>query len=284
MKCIAALFLLTVIFLSSCSHRNEAIELTRDFFTSLSDTTYGKPSYFYPLYDSLRIVAKSDAIDIEESDVLEKNDSIEVRCLNNYTDDKGKFRQDSVVIFITKDKYSEWFIYNSRGLVTVDKDTEWFGRRTGTFTKKTLNDLELADKLNILGGMMVSKYWELFRELRTKVVIQNWSWETSYDGTAHGEARIKNNLPYSIDGVKYHITYYDRQGNYMAEDDGKVSKSLNPGEKYSFTFWSSNAKYPSTANLRLDFSDKLIRDLLKQKNYTGKEFEEYSKQELVTVQ
>lgn len=36
-------FILTALVLSSCSHKNEAMELSRNFFTSLSDTTYGKP-------------------------------------------------------------------------------------------------------------------------------------------------------------------------------------------------------------------------------------------------
>ena len=58
-------FIISLLILSSCSHKNEAIELSRDFFTSLSDTTYGKPSDFYPQYDSLGIEAKSDIVDIE---------------------------------------------------------------------------------------------------------------------------------------------------------------------------------------------------------------------------
>lgn len=114
-------------------------------------------------------------------------------------------------------------------------------------------------------------------ELRTKVKIVNWSWETSYDGTANGDARIVNTLPYSISGIKYLVTYYDRSGNFMAEDDGRVSKTLNPSEKYNFTFWSSNVKYPTTANLRLDFSDKTVLELMKEKTYTGKEFAEFIK-------
>lgn len=66
-----------VIILSSYSQeKNEAMELSRDFFTSLSDTIYGKPSDFYPAYDTLQIEAKSDVVEIEESDISEKNDTI----------------------------------------------------------------------------------------------------------------------------------------------------------------------------------------------------------------
>lgn len=269
--------LLITLVLSSCSHKNEAIELTRSFFTSLSDSTYGSPADFYPQYDSLQIEAKSDVVDIEESEITEKNDSIIVRCMNNYTDARGTFRQDSVVIFITKDKDSEWYIYNSQGLISIDKDIEWFGKKTGALGKRTMYDLQLAEVLSNLYSLMREKYWEQYFELKTQVEILNWTWETSYDGTAHGEARINNKLPYSVSGIKYQITYYDRQNNYMTEDEGRVSKTLNPNEKYNFTFWSSNAKYPTKANLRLDFSDKTVYELMKEKLYTGKEFEEFTK-------
>ena len=269
--------LLITLVLSSCSHKNEAIELTRSFFTSLSDSTYGSPADFYPQYDSLQIEAKSDVVDIEESEITEKNDSIIVRCMNNYTDARGTFRQDSVVIFITKDKDSEWYIYNSQGLISIDKDIEWFGKKTGALGKRTMYDLQLAEVLSNLYSLMREKYWEQYFELKTQVEILNWSWETSYDGTAHGEARINNKLPYSVSGIKYQITYYDRQNNYMTEDEGRVSKTLNPNEKYNFTFWSSNAKFPTKANLRLDFSDKTVYELMKEKPYTGKEIEEFTK-------
>ena len=272
-----ALTLLITLVLSSCSHKNEAIELTRSFFTSLSDSTYGSPADFYPQYDSLQIEAKSDVVDIEESEITEKNDSIIVRCMNNYTDARGTFKQDSVVIFITKDKDSEWYIYNSQGLISIDKDIEWFGKKTGALGKRTMYDLQLAEVLSNLYSLMREKYWEQYFELKTQVEILNWSWETSYDGTAHGEARINNKLPYSVSGIKYQITYYDRQNNYMTEDEGRVSKTLNPNEKYNFTFWSSNAKFPTKANLRLDFSDKTVYELMKEKLYTGKEFEEFTK-------
>lgn len=269
--------ILTALVLSSCSHKNEAIELSHNFFMSLSDTTYGKPSDFYPLYSSLHIVAKSDAVDIEESDISEKNDTITVRCFNNFTDATGTFKQDSVTLFIAKDKESSWYIYDSKGLVTMDEEQKWFGRATGALGKKQHNDVALAQILSKLRDFMSAKYWDAWAELSTKVKITNWSWETSYDGTAHGDARIVNSLPYSISGIKYHVTYYDRSGNFMAEDEGRISKTLTPNEKYDFTFWSSNAKYPTTANLKLDFSDNTVLELIKNKPYTGKEFAEFIK-------
>ena len=141
--------------------------------------------------------------------------------------------------------------------------------------KKQTNDQALAKRIEQVRSMMWDKYIEVRAELATKVKIANWSWETSYSGDAHGEGRVVNNLDYSISGIKYHVTYYDRNGDFMAEDEGSISKTLYPGEKYNFTFWSSNAKNPHTANLRLDFPENMIIKIIKGMNYTGKEFKGY---------
>ena len=273
----SSVFITSLLILSSCSHKNEAIELSRDFFTSLSDTTYGKPRDFYPQYDSLGIEAKSDIVDIEESDVTEKNDTITVRCYNNYTNSEGTFKQDSVTLYITRNEDKQFYIYDSKGLIEMDKELEWFGTVTGAFSKKRPNDQALAKRIEKVRDMMFAKYFEVRADLATKVKIANWSWETSYSGDAHGEGRVVNNLDYSISGVKYRVTYYDRSGQFMADDDGSISKTLLPGEKYNFTFWSSNAKYPHTASLRLDFSDNMILKIIKEQTYTGKEYQEYMK-------
>jgi len=253
------------------------MELSRDFFTSLSDTTYGKPSDFYPLYTALNIEAKSDAVDIEESDVTEKNDTIIVRCFNNYTSSNGTFMQDSVILFITKNDNGALYIFDSIGLVEIDKDAKWFGKATGAFGKHIMNDQALSIRLRKLYPMMYDKYIETKMDLSEKVKISNWSWETSFDGTAHGDGRIINNLDYEISGIKYHVNYYDSKGNFMAEDEGSINKSLLPGERYSFSFWSSNVKHPSSANIKLDFSDKIVIDIMKSQTFSGKEYEEYVK-------
>ena len=193
-----SVFIISLLILSSCSHKNEAIELSRDFFTSLSDTTYGKPSDFYPQYDSLGIEAKSDIVDIDESDVTEKNDTITVRCYNNYTNSEGTFKQDSVTLFITRNEDKQFYIYDSKGLIEMDKELEWFGTVTGAFTKKRPNDQTLAKRIEKVRDMMFAKYFEVRADLATKVKIANWSWETSYSGDAHGEGRVVNNLDYSI--------------------------------------------------------------------------------------
>lgn len=280
MKKASVFVIISLIILSSCSHKNEAIELSRDFFTALSDSTYGSPTDFYPRYDSLGIEAKSDIVDIEESDITEKNDTLIVRCYNNYTNSEGTFKQDSVTLFITRNEEKQFYIYDSKGLIVMDKDLEWFGTATGAFGKKLPNDQALTKRIEQVRSMMWNKYIEVRAELATKVKISNWSWETSYSGDAHGEGRVINNLDYSISGIKYHVNYYDRKGDFMAEDNGSISKTLYPGEKYNFTFWSSNAKYPHTANLRLEFSDNMVLKIIKEQTYTGNEFQDYQKRKM----
>ena len=280
MKKASVFVIISLIILSSCSHKNEAIELSRDFFTALSDSTYGSPTDFYPRYDSLGIEAKSDIVDIEESDITEKNDTLIVRCYNNYTNSEGTFKQDSVTLFITRNEEKQFYIYDSKGLIVMDKDLEWFGTATGAFGKKLPNDQALAKRIEQVRSMMWNKYIEVRAELATKVKISNWSWETSYSGDAHGEGRVINNLDYSISGIKYHVNYYDRKGDFMAEDNGSISKTIYPGEKYNFTFWSSNAKYPHTANLRLEFSDNMVLKIIKEQTYTGNEFQDYQKRKM----
>lgn len=271
------IIIIALALLSSCSNNDEAIEVSRNFFTSLSDTTNGKPTAFYPYYDSLDIEARSDVVDISNSDVTEKNDTFTVRCYNNYTTSDGTFKQDSVTLYLARNKEMQLVIYDSQGLVVLDDDTEWFGRATGALGKVKLKDKALSKTASQIGAMMFDEYLTTKQMLSEKVKIVNWSWETSYSGEAHGEGRVVNKSDYALKGIKYHVNYYDRADNFMAEDDGTINKTLYPGEKYDFTFWSSNAKYPNTANLRLEFSDRMVIEVIKDKNFKGTEFKEYLK-------
>ena len=151
--------IISMIVLCSCSHKNEAIELSKDFFYALSDTTYGSPCDFYPLYDSLNVDAKSDVVDIDESEVFEKKDTFEVHCFNNYTDEGGTFKQDSVILFIAKDSTKQLKIVDSRGLIVVDKNTKGFGNAIGAFKKKNINDLKLAKTVEIVTWRTRQTLW-----------------------------------------------------------------------------------------------------------------------------
>lgn len=271
------LFITSITLLISCSRNEEIISLSRAFFHTLADTTYALPSDYYPYYKSLGIEAKSDMIEIDESDIRFLSDTAIVRCFNSYTTEEGVFKQDSVYLYLITNEANQYYICDSQGLATIDKDIKDYGIATGAFPKGTIKDRELASRLSTVKNMLWGEYLKINLKLYENVVIQNWSWETSYSGTANGEARIKNNLDFAVEGIKYELTYYDYSGQFMAKDDGRISKTLYPGEKYSFDFWSSNVKYPDRANLKLVFPDRLIYKILKEQSYSGNEYNEYLK-------
>lgn len=261
--------------LTSCTRNEEIISLSRAFFQALADSTYARPSDYYPYFEDLDIEAMSDMAEIDEDNIRFMNDTAVVNCFNSYTTEDGVFKQDSVKLFLITNDADQYYICDSRGLIQVDKDIKDYGISTGGFTIAPMNDRKLSKRLHVVRKMLLNEYFEVQLMLYKNVVIQNWSWETSYSGTAHGEGRLKNNLDFAIEGIKYELTYYDYSGNFMAKDDGSISKKLYPGEKYSFDFWSSNAKYPDRANLKLIFPDKLVYTIIKEQAYTGKEFEEF---------
>ena len=270
------IFIVAITLFASCSRNEEIIAISKAFFNTLSDTTYAHPNDYYPSYKYLNIEAKSDMVEIEESKIIKQSDTTIVKCFNNYTTPEGVFKQDSVILFLITNEQEQYYICNSRGLVTLDEDLKEFGLATGALNKTILNDIQLSERYEQIKKMYFNEYLETHLMLLKNVKIQDWSWETSsYSGESHGEGKVVNNLDFAIDGIKYELTYYDYRGNFMAQDDGNISKKLYPNEKYNFTFWSSNAKYPSTANLRLVFPDRLIYKIIKEQSYTGNEFNEY---------
>lgn len=275
MKALPLYLASVVILLSSCSRNEEIIALSKGFFHSLSDSTYACPNDYYPYYESLNIEARSDAVDIDESDIRTKGDTVIVKCLNNYTTSDGTFKQDSVFLYLITNQSNQFYICNSKGLLTIDDDLKEYGIATGAFPTLTLSDRDLADRYSIVKMMWLKEYLKTHLMLLEKVKVRDWSWETSYSGEAHGEGIVINHLDFPIDGIKYTLTYYDYRGNFMAEDNGSISKTLYPGEKYSFSFWSSNAKNPDKANLTLVFPDRLVYKIIKKQTYTGKEYDEY---------
>lgn len=271
-------FAAILLLFSSCSRHDEVIALSKGFFYSLADTLYANPRDYYPLYDSLKVTAKSDMVEIDESNIQDKGDTIIVKCLNSYTSIDGTFKQQDILLFFKTDNNKQFYICDSQGLIDLDKNIKKYGLATGALSNLPLNDTELSKRCKELGKMLLSEYLSTHLMLLEKVKIQKWSWDTSYySGDANGEARVVNNLDFAVDGIKYKVTYYDYQGNFMANDDGRISKTLYPGEKYNFTFWSSNAKYPSRARLELVFPEKLIEEIIFNKEYTGNEYYEHIK-------
>ena len=206
--------LITVLSLSSCAEGNDkVIALSKAFFTTLSDSTYACPRDYYPLYDSLDVKAKSDFVEINEEDIVKSGDSWHVRCYNSYTSSKGVFKQDSVTLYIKTNSADQLYIYDSKGLVTIEEDLVDYGKSVGAFTNQSFGDIELARRIKHVTKMLVKEYWNVYFDLVLNVTIKDWSWETSYSGEAHGEGCVVNELDYIVDGIKYELTYYDRRGD-----------------------------------------------------------------------
>lgn len=271
------LILSCLVLLSSCSNKtDEAKIVVKSFFASASDETLNT-SEFYPSFDTLDLKLRSDVVDIIGAP-KKTGDTICMTCVNNYTNERGVFKQDTVRLFLCPNSQSKKLeIVSSKGLVLPDASLMDFGMKVGAYKPGVIyDDVELSKRNSKLSSFYFHEYLDMNIELRTGIEIVNWSWETSdYSGDAHGKARIKNKLPFTVKNIDYKVTYYDYSGEYMTEDSGTACRELHPDERYDFTFWSSHAHRPKTANLRLVFSDKTILELINKKYYSGSEFEEY---------
>lgn len=87
-------------------------------------------------------------------------------------------------------------------MLTIDNDLKDYGIVTGAFSTLNLKDRELAERYSTVKKMWLNEYFKVQLMLFEKVKIQNWSWETSYSGEAHGEGRVVNNLDFAIERVK----------------------------------------------------------------------------------
>lgn len=263
---------------ASCSRKQEAIDVTNNFFYSVSDSTYGKPSMYYPLYDSLYTNVVCDIIDVLDDNVIERNDTFFVDCINNYTNKNGEFKQDSVRLYIAPNKDNNMIIFKSKGLIEHDDILDDFGKRVGAFNKKKDDDRSMIDIYRNLTSMFINEYIDARETLLKKVKVVRWDWENSYSGYANGECIIKNNLDYSITGVKYSVCYYDYNGGYMADDEDRINETIKPGERINYSWWSSNVKYASRADFILVFDNNLIMEFIKHKEYKGNEYQLFVKE------
>lgn len=251
----------------------KAQETVQVFFESINNPDLRTTDY-YPRFDSLKIEVKSDAIDYLGGKWI--GDTIEYHCINNYSDSRGSFKQDTILFYLTNNGDSNYSIVNSIGLATINPSNKEFAYKIGAFKPtEVYDDSEVVNRNNMVSMFIIFECMRISDELIKNVVIGNWRWDVSYYGSANGEAWVENNLPYTVNGVRYKVTYYDRNDNYMTEDDGIVCDKLHSGEKYSFSFWSSNAKYPKRAELELDFSDEFILNKVLYGDYSGYEYDAF---------
>ena len=274
------LIAVSIVGLLSCSSKKEeAKELVSAFFTAATDSASGlKTSDYYSTYDTLSIKLKSDVLDIND-EVKSKGDTLIVEGQNSYTSENGVFTQDSIKFFIAKVKGKEGLqIINSAGLIKVPDFLKRFAKSLNV-SLDGRTDFQLNDLLTKLNKFYSSKAFDAYMELFQGIQVTYWDWETDYSEEPHGQAWLKNNLDITITDIKYIVTYYDRNNNFISDDTGTACRSLKPGEKYRFSFYTSHVKYSSKANLKLDFTSANVENMLYSKRYSKADFVKFCKED-----
>ncbi len=269
------LLLLIVTSLISCTKKSKkAEEVIKSFYAAATNSLKGiKPMEYYPEFDSLHIKLKSDVINFGDK-LIERNDTMIMTCQNNYTDEKGTFRQDSIRFYLIKGK-RHYQIVDSKGIIQIPESLKVFGKKIGVSALDKIRDVQLASLLSKLNDFYLSKFLDAYIELSRNVKILTWSWETDDDGEPSGEASFYNNSSIILSNIIYTIKYYNRNGNIISEDTGNACNELKPHEKCRFTFYSSNVINPAKASLTLDFDNSNIEQILQSMNYTKNDFEKY---------
>lgn len=272
-----SILIIAVSCLSSCSNNGDvAKELVENFFIAATDSTACvKIKDIYPQFDSLGIAIKRDVLDINDA-IQKKGDTIIVSGQNSYTGEDGIFKQDSVKFYIHKDKNGKFKIVNSEGLIITPTYLKDFVKQID-LKNSAKTDIEKNKLLSDLNGFYRSIYIDAYIELRAGVKVSYWDWETDYSNEPHGQAWIINNTNLTIRNIKYNVKYYDRNKQYISDDNGNACSKLSPGEKYRFTFYSTHVKGPSSANLSIDFADSNVDNIIASKQYTVADFNKYCK-------
>jgi len=273
-------FILAVALLGCSGKRKELAEnTTKNFFSAIKNDNTSKMEELYPNFENIGTYYKSDEVVITETKLLEDK-KISVTVDNSFTNGFGKKFNQTITLYLKPEETDKdiYKIYDSKGLTGYeDKDEYIFATKTGVIDKSTsLTDQEIAEKLEIANKMIVKYGIETLIELKSHVNVSSWSWESGYGGSASGKGIVKNNSTFDIPKLKYNITYYDRNENQITTDDGYVTYDMLPaGGSKSFTFYTSYVGNAKTARILLDFDTDMIIKYVVNKNYTGKEYEEY---------
>lgn len=280
-KALFALIIILSVVITSCSGKRKELaeNVTKEFFAAIKADNDIKLKELYPDLDKISSYYKSDEIVIKETKILDNKD-VCVTVKNTFTNGFGKKFDKEISLFLKEEENNNdiFKIYDSKGLSGFEEKDEYkFAVKTGIIEKNTdLTDQQIAQKFEIASKMVAKYSFETLIQLRSEVAITSWNWETGYGGSASGKGIVKNNSTFSIPSLKYKVTYFDRNDNEITSDNGYVSyDKLEPGSSKSFTFYTSYVGNASTAQIVLDFDFEMIYKYLINKNYTGKEYQEY---------
>lgn len=95
---------------------------------------------------------------------------------------------------------------------------------------------------------------KMMEDLKEKVIIEKWGFESTYGNSIKGEGTVANTSEIPVSFVKLQITYYDRKDNITNSDETyAISDELLPGQKRTFEWYTSSCYQCNRATIQLKF-------------------------------
>ena len=239
-------------------------DVTETFFKAVKESNEDAMKKNYPSVSNLNYYAKSDNINIKNVKSI-GDDRYEVSLTNSFTNGFGK-KSDTEMTMYVKATDEGYIIYDSKGFMMYDDDDiiYKYAKNNGMLADNSKSDQDKAKVMKEAIAKIASKLSDLRDYLERNVTIKSWNWETSYYGdSASGKAIVKNNTSLNLEKVKYRVKYYTKSDSYITEDEGYVSYNAIPAYgSYSFTFYTSYVGNASRANLKLEFNDEELLEII----------------------
>jgi hypothetical protein len=271
--------LLAMVMMTGCSDaklRDEATMASKEFFSAITSEDTDRATRLYAGFGELPSYFKSDSISVREVIVM---DTLVISRVRNYfTNLAGKKSERDIDLYFARKKDKPLVLVDSKGMSDFKENEDYtFAVSTGCIDPRSDTlDQRISERLKVANELLVAKTVDLWKELRLGCVVEKWSWESGYAGSASGKGIVVNNTTYQIPRVKYKITYKDRAGSPITTDDGYVTyDALEPMGSKSFTFYTSYVGSAYTASIELVFDDDLLIEYVQKKKWTGNECTEF---------
>ena len=266
--------------LTSCESsklEKDAKKKAENFFKFLKNGDEKSLADEYNGFTNFESFYKSDSSFVKSSKY--EDEVVVVTVHNKFTNGLGKLNERDISLIFKKDSLGKLQIFDSKGLTDFSEKSEFkFASKSGCLTKSDTTDQQIFKSLKKAEKVMLDKALEVYLELKKDVRVSDWNWETLYSGSVSGQGIVVNNSRFSIPSLKYSITYKTSSGRVITKDQGNVSYNPIPaGGSTSFSFYTDYVGNANTASIELEFDDELIYNYLAEKNWTGKECEEYYK-------
>jgi hypothetical protein len=281
-KSIVISLVFALMLMTSCLDKEAVSVATNQLFSAVKDGNKSKIEAIYPESEDLPSYYKSDKIAIKEIKPLKHKEAL-VTVENEFTNGYGKTFTRDIKLYLKPDPSDskKYVVYDSEGFCGWDpeENNEYkFALKTGCIDEnQDVTDQQRTKRLEAAQAMLLEAFFEVYLDLKTKVTIKDWSWDTSYYGdSASGKGICVNNSTFSIPKPKYKIVYKDRNGNDITDDDGYITYDvLKPGQSKAFTFYTSYVGNATRASISVDFDEDMILEYIANKDYTGNEYAEF---------